>query len=247
MASEDPAVGVHFVDHDVPQVLEELHPLGVVRQDAAVEHVGVGHHQMAARADGFARVLRCVSVVGERPDVGADVGNQRVQLRELILGQRLGREEIERAGLGLPQHPIEHWQVVAEGLSRGGRSDHDRVFPLANRFEGLALMGVQPLDPAAEERLAYRRRKILGEIDEVRGLRGKVPKGGDALESCRFAFELRNHVLEGAASIDRRQDLRHGTGASLSESRRERQDERASTPGLNSALEGFKLLDPVHF
>ena len=42
MTSEDAAVGVQFVDDDVLQVFKELDPLGVVRQDVGVEHVGIG-------------------------------------------------------------------------------------------------------------------------------------------------------------------------------------------------------------
>ena len=33
--------------HDIAQVLEQLDPLGMVRQDAGVQHVGVGDDDMA--------------------------------------------------------------------------------------------------------------------------------------------------------------------------------------------------------
>ena len=51
------------------QVLEELDPLGVVRQDAGVEHVGVGQDDVAAGPDGLAGVLGRVAVVGEDADL----------------------------------------------------------------------------------------------------------------------------------------------------------------------------------
>ena len=72
MAAEDAAVGVQLVDDDVFEVFEELHPLGVVGQDGGVEHVRVGEHDVAGRADGAARIGRGVAVVGEGADVLAD-------------------------------------------------------------------------------------------------------------------------------------------------------------------------------
>ena len=41
VAAEHAAVAVHLVDHDVFEAREEGDPLGVVRQDAGVEHVGI--------------------------------------------------------------------------------------------------------------------------------------------------------------------------------------------------------------
>ena len=58
VAAVDAAVVVQLVDHDVAQVLEVARPAGVVRQDAAVQHVGIGEHHIGALADGFAGVLR---------------------------------------------------------------------------------------------------------------------------------------------------------------------------------------------
>jgi hypothetical protein len=48
--AEHAAVGVHFVDHHVLQVLEELRPLGVVGQDRLVQHVGIADHDLAVQA-----------------------------------------------------------------------------------------------------------------------------------------------------------------------------------------------------
>ena len=89
MGAVDPAVAVHLVHHHVAQVLEQLHPLGVVGQDALVEHVGVGDHDVGAGADGLAGVLRGVAVVGEGADVGPQGLDGGVELGELVLGQRL--------------------------------------------------------------------------------------------------------------------------------------------------------------
>ena len=48
VAAVDAAIVVQLVDHDVAQVLEIARPLGVVRQDAGVQHVGIGEHHVGA-------------------------------------------------------------------------------------------------------------------------------------------------------------------------------------------------------
>ena len=88
MAAEHPAVGVQLVDDDVAEVLEEHGPLRVVRQDAGVEHVGVGQHEVGAGSYRAPRVLWRVPVVGEHAEIGQRLG-QLLQLGQLILGQRL--------------------------------------------------------------------------------------------------------------------------------------------------------------
>ena len=98
VAAEDAAVVVELVDDDVFQVLEELDPLGVVGQDPGVEHVGIGQDDVAAGADGLAGVLGRVAVVGEDADLAREELDRLVELGPLVVGQGLGREEVEGAG-----------------------------------------------------------------------------------------------------------------------------------------------------
>ena len=56
---------------------------------------------MAAFADGFAGVAGRVAVVGEDAEVVVEARGQVVELGELILGERFGGEEVERAGVGV--------------------------------------------------------------------------------------------------------------------------------------------------
>ena len=104
MAAEHAAIGVQLVDHDVAQVLEQLRPARMVRQDAGVQHVGIAEHDVRARANRAPRILRRVAVVGVHADgLAADLADraaQLVQLGHLILRQRLGRKQIERARRG---------------------------------------------------------------------------------------------------------------------------------------------------
>ncbi len=101
MAAEDAAIGVQLVDDDESQILEELRPARMVRQDPRVHHVGIAQHDVRARADRAPRVLRRVAVVREDADVAAALGahelGQLMQLRQLILRERLRRKQIQRA------------------------------------------------------------------------------------------------------------------------------------------------------
>ena len=68
VAAEHAAIRVQLVDDDELEVLEQLRPARMVRQDARVHHVGIAEHDVRARADGAARVLRRVAVVGVDAD-----------------------------------------------------------------------------------------------------------------------------------------------------------------------------------
>ena len=79
----------------------------MVRQDARVHHVGIAEHKMRAPANRPPPVLRRVAIVGERADLIATAPGERfahrLQLGELVLGERFGREEIQRAARRIPQ------------------------------------------------------------------------------------------------------------------------------------------------
>ena len=126
MAAENAAIGVQFVQHDVAQIFEEAHPFGVVRQNAGVQHVRVGENHVAALANGFARVAGRVAVIGEDAEAVIETRSEIVQFGELVLRQRLGGKEIQRARVGIFKHGVQHGQVVAKRLARSsGRNDNE--------------------------------------------------------------------------------------------------------------------------
>ena len=91
---------------------------------------------------------------------------------ELILGERLGRKEVERGRLGILDEPLEHRQVVAQALSaRRSGHDHDVTAPTQgpDRF---GLVDVEARDSLgldrADDRFGQRRRQR----PEARGARG---------------------------------------------------------------------------
>ena len=99
VAAEDAAVGVQLVDDDVAQVFEQTRPARVVRQDAGVQHVGIGQDDVAFFTDGFAGVGRSVTVVSENAETVFEALIQIVEFRELILCERFGGEEVQSAGI----------------------------------------------------------------------------------------------------------------------------------------------------
>ena len=132
--AEDAAVGVGLVHHDPAEVGEEVAPALVVGEDPDVEHVGVGQHQVGAAADRRPLLARRVAVVDR---LAQPRRAQLAELAGLVLGQRLGRVEVERARLRLAGDPVEHRQVEGERLaarrcrwsgsgSSGGRSRRPR-------------------------------------------------------------------------------------------------------------------------
>ena len=67
MGTEHAAQGVGLVDDHVGEPTEEGRPAFVAREDAAVEHVQVGQHQVGAAPDRRAVGGQGVAVVGRPP------------------------------------------------------------------------------------------------------------------------------------------------------------------------------------
>ena len=137
VGAEDASVDVRLVDDDVAQPRQHLSPVAVVGQDADVEHVGVGQDQVRAAADRRALLARRVAVVDRVPQAArSDLG----QLARLVLGERLGRIEVDRAGGVVAGDRVEHRHVEGERLARGGAARDDHVLasrrPAAPRADG---------------------------------------------------------------------------------------------------------------
>ncbi len=132
MTPKHTSIGVELIDHHKPQVLEQLGPPRMVRQDPGVEHLGVAEHDLSAPPNNATSVLRRVAIVGEGADVLSvrpqSVG-QAVKLRQLVLGESLGGKQIQRTRGGLGQDGRQDGHVVAERLPRRGRGDHHCVSP----------------------------------------------------------------------------------------------------------------------
>ena len=96
-----------------------------------MQHVGIREDDVAALADGFARVAGSVAIVGEDAEGIFEARGEIVKLGQLILSQRFGGEEIERAGVSVFEDSIQDRQVVAERFAGGGGRDDYQIFAFA--------------------------------------------------------------------------------------------------------------------
>jgi hypothetical protein len=154
VAAEDAAIGVQLVHDDVAEMTEETRPLRVLRQDAGVEHVGIGEDDVRLVAELLPGRGRGVAVVHARVqqarELDAALGEPGEAL-QLVLGERLRGKEVERGGAGLVLQPFEHRDVVAETLAARGPGHDDGVAARAQGLDRTHLVRVEPLDPLALE------------------------------------------------------------------------------------------------
>jgi hypothetical protein len=149
MGAEHPAQGVGLVHDHVGEPAQERRPALVAGEDAAVEHVRVGQHQVGAAPDHRPVGGRGVAVVGRRPDPGQGEGADGAQL---VAGQGLGGGEVQGGAVAVAEQGVEHRELVAEALAGGGAGGHDHVAPGAGqghrrrlvRPERLQAPGLQP-------------------------------------------------------------------------------------------------------
>jgi hypothetical protein len=193
VAAEHAAVGMHFVDHHVAQVLEELRPLGVVRQDGLVQHVRIADHDVAMQTDRLPRIARRVTVEGEGLQAQVAGLAQVEQFRHLVLRQRLGREQVQRLA-ALRQRRGHHRQRVADRLAGGGRGDDGEVVASLRLPPRLGLVRIQPFDAALAQRGGQCRRQIVGQR-----LVASFARGNDELSGDPVAVLPRQPLRQGAA------------------------------------------------
>ena len=108
-----------------------------------MQHVRVGHDQVGVAPDERPFGRRRVAVVHGGPDLRQLQG---AHLPQLIAGQGLGREQIQRGALRIGDRLRGEREVVDERLAGGGAGAHDHARAGAERVEGLALMRIEPLD-----------------------------------------------------------------------------------------------------
>ena len=88
--------------------------------------------------------------------------HERLQLRELILGERLRWKQVQRAGRGILEDRVQYRRVVAERLAGCGRRDGDDVAAAKDVRKRFRLVRVELIYPAARER------RLEPRVDAVR-------------------------------------------------------------------------------
>ena len=200
MAAVDSAIVVQFVDDYVAEVLETFRPLGVVRKNAGVQHVGIGKDDVGALADGAAGVLGSVAVVGEGADIGAHGVYGGLELVELVFREGFGGEQVHRAGVGIGKDAVQDGQVVAEGFAAGGGSDDDDVLAGGGGFERIGLMRVEPFDAALGKRGAQDRLHGIRQVAVFAFAGGQAADGANrGIGGGHPLFEARERSFDAGA------------------------------------------------
>src|SRR5204862_3048794 len=116
------------------------------------------------------------------------------ELGELILGERLRREDVERAGRRILGDRVDDREVVAESLAARGRCDDNGVFPGVRGLECVGLVRVEREDPASAERCRDAAVEPGGVLRVARASR-------------RNAFPPRDHLVEVGVASEGVEDL----------------------------------------
>ena len=145
--AEDAAIAVALVDDHDPQTAEKAAPAMVVRQQPAVDHVGVCQQIVGVRLRPGALRDRGVPVVAG----GADAGHPEVaDGLQLIGGERLGRRDVEHGAA--VEHLRQRRRQVAGRLAGGGASSEDHTPPGPREPRRLCLVGPGGRDATGRER-----------------------------------------------------------------------------------------------
>ena len=195
--TENAAIGVNFINHDVFQVFKELDPFRVMRQNALMQHIRIRHHNVSCLPDRRARGRRRIAVIGVRLDVLTHLIDHGIQFGNLIAGKRLRRKQVQCARRRILQNRIQHRRVIAKRFSGRSRRDHDEI-ALRNRgFNRHALVNVRLFDAARTQHVDHARIQRFRKCSVMRCARGQYPPFGHVFHEKRIVFQLLNVFLNG--------------------------------------------------
>ena len=146
VASEHPTIHVEFVDNDIPKIHKKFLPFRVVRQDASMQHIGIGDHYMALLSYCLSGICRRISVIGESFDIGPEFPDQSMDFMHLILGQGLGGKHVQRPRFRFFEDSLKNGKIVAERFTARRRGYENNVFPIPDQINRLGLMAVKSID-----------------------------------------------------------------------------------------------------
>ena len=152
VGAEHAAVDVRLVEDHEAQMVQELGPAFVAGEDADVEHVRVAEQDGGAAADLGALRLRRVAVVDGRH--GARQA-QRAQLARLVLGQRLGRIEVQGARGRVLGAGVDGRKRETERLAARRAGGHDHVVAGLQQLVSAALVAVEAFHALGRQRRAH--------------------------------------------------------------------------------------------
>ncbi|KJR82362.1 uncharacterized protein SPSK_02954 [Sporothrix schenckii 1099-18] len=146
--AHEAVVVVQLVDHDIPQPLQERAPAALLRQNGGVQHVGVREDDARLLANAVALFPRRIAVVRLHENVAQvrHVCQEVAQAALLVLGERLGWEDVHGARERVIFECMDHRQLEDERLARARRRRHHDVAARVQRVNGLGLVHIELRD-----------------------------------------------------------------------------------------------------
>jgi hypothetical protein len=151
----------------------------------------------------------------------------------LILGERLGRKEVERPCRPIRQEGVEHRQIVAQRLATGRGGDDDHVFATQRSLYRPRLVGVELLDRALAKRCHQAGVDPGRKPGVLRWPGRQMPPVGDAMRQLTVVFNLLEDGLQ-----------THGCDYNRKRSREQTRKPKKG-PGESQPLDRFLSLLPL--
>ena len=151
-----------------------------------------------------------VAVVHRDGDVGLEDLDEVLQRLELVLSQGFRGEEVERAGVGIVEEPVQDGQIVGQGLARRGGGDHQGVMSSQGKLCGLGLMAVGSGDAARGQGQGQPRVQCIGPGRVNRGPGGNALPRGDAGVQVGVGLEAGEEMDEGHGGFSHQWANRRG-------------------------------------
>ena len=194
--AENAAVDMDLIANDVSQIRKEPGPAGVIGQNPRVQHVGIGEDESRLIPQLTSLSGRGVAIVGPGAELEFRcVPLNPLQVLELVLRQRLGREEEKGGRRRIVQQAFENGDQVAVGLAAGRTGHHDQIFIPPGPGERFGLVDVELSDALPRQRAPQRLGQSIGEFGELGFSRGNRLDMHQGVVAQATGLELRDHPL----------------------------------------------------
>ena len=220
--AEDAAISVDLIHDDEAELGEEPPPASVIRKDALVEHVGVREDRVSELTQLSPRGPRRIAIVGPRRKHTREIAGgvrEPDQAAELVLRERLRREEIERGRFLFEQQPLQDRNVIGKRLPRGRSRRDDDMLSRPRQIDCLRLVRIEARDVLGFQEVSERAREWLGELAVAGRARGKRLRVDQLMLTATSIVSAVAGVLEreeqGPKLLERLDTLTRRTGLGL--------------------------------
>src|SRR5579875_917052 len=125
-----------------------------------------------------------------RFEIQAGVSNEPMEVRILVLGQRLSRKEIERSRARFSHQAIQHRKVIAERLPRRGAGNDRGVSTSSRLLIGFPLVRIEGGDSACGEPFDQSWVQLARNLNRPRRRRWNRVPTGNTLSEARVGTQL---------------------------------------------------------